>query len=85
MTALEHANRPWDGRTWFVDRPADYVSGLYRLDQLQARDILKSAQGLTNWEAELCQRTLYRDQPSSPVVRFWLDKIEREKCGRVAA
>lgn len=81
---MSRALKLWDGRSWFVEKPEDFVSGLFNFDQLQARDILRDAHGLTNWEAEVCQRAYYRDKPASPRVRHWLDTIERDKCGRVA-
>ncbi len=81
---MRSALEPWDGRTWFVEKPSDFVRGLYRLSQIQAHDILKKGRGLTNWEAGLCQRAYYSYKPASGNVQHWLDKIEREKCSGVA-
>lgn len=87
--ALDHEMRAglkqWDGVTWFVEEPVDFVRGLYSFSQLQARDILKRGKGLTNWEAEVCQRAFYSHKPPSAVVDHWLSQIEAEKCGEVLA
>lgn len=79
------AFKPWDGRTWFVERPDSFTPGLYTFTQLQARDILRRARDLTQWEAEVCQRAYYSHKLPSPGVQYWLDRIEVEKCGRVLA
>ncbi|WP_394728185.1 hypothetical protein [Altererythrobacter sp. GH1-8] len=82
---MQAALQPWDGKTWFVEKPAGFVPGLFRSSQVQARDILRHASGLTNWEAEVCQRAYYDPKPSGPGVRFWLDKIERKVCRAVSS
>ncbi|MEM7781314.1 MAG: hypothetical protein AAF697_13070 [Pseudomonadota bacterium] len=76
---------PWDGSTWFVEQPEDFVKGIYTLSQYQAHYILKRAVGLTRWEAETAQRAYYSDKPAGPGLRFWLDRIERDKCPEVLA
>lgn len=82
---LNRANEPWDRRTWFARRPEDFVPGLFCFTQIQARDILRHGRNLTNWEAGVCQRAYYRFRGHSNIVRFYLDEIEREKCGQVFA
>ena len=77
--------KPWDGSTWFVERPASFVPSLFTFSQLQARDILRRARGLTQWEAEVCQRAYYSHKLPRPGVQHWLDKIEGTKCREVCA
>lgn len=75
----------WNGKTWFVPEPDDFVRGLYTLTQLQAHYILKHGRDLTNWEAEVAQRAFYSHKPANAGVHFWLDKMERDKCPEVVA
>ncbi|MXO63434.1 hypothetical protein [Qipengyuania oceanensis] len=82
---LEHALKPWDGSTWFVEQPADFVRGLYRLHQIEAHDLLMSGRGLSNWAAGFLQQLYYQSKPPTQTQWFWLRKLDQEHGERVAA
>lgn len=71
------ANDLWDGR-WTVEKPSDYIPGLYRFHQIEARGILKRAKSLTKWEAALLQSLAFQDKDLSPAQRYWLGRLDRE-------
>lgn len=74
----------WDGKLW-VERPADFVDGVFRPTGFQARNLLKLGAGkLTNWEAEVCQRAMYAKRPTGTVSR-WVDVIADRLLERMAA
>ena len=76
-------NAAWDG-VYRTAKPADYVAGLYMVHQLDADHLLKTARGLTHWEAEFLQTVRYQGRPLSDLQRFWLDRLEREYSRRAA-
>lgn len=67
----------WDGR-WTVPKPADYTPGLYRVHQIEARNLLKQRNSLTKWEATFLQAVAYQFGTLSPGQRYWLARLERE-------
>lgn len=74
----------WDGE-FFVERPADFVDGVFRMTGFQARNILKLGVGkINNWEAEVCQRAMYSRTPSGTQCR-WVDVIADRLLERMAA
>ena len=77
------ALRPWDGKTWFVERPDESTHDIRTVSQSQGRNILANGKDLTNWEAEICQNAWCSPNPASPGLLHWLNKIERDKCGQV--
>lgn len=74
---LQHGAEPWDG-VWRVERPADYLPGLYRMHQLVAHDLLTQAKGLSEWQAALLQVIRYQSKPLTPTQRHYLDRFEKE-------
>ena len=81
---LATANLPWDGR-WSIQSPADDKPGLYRVHQLDARDLLRHGAGrLTNAEASFLQVVAYQWRNLSGLQAHWLRKLERQH-GSLAA
>lgn len=78
--------KPWDGRTWFVRRPASYTPGLYLIHQIEARDLLKrSGRKLNEWEASFLQTVAYQCSRLTDAQEYWLRKIGEAHGSRVAA
>ncbi|MBY6015120.1 hypothetical protein KUV75_09440 [Qipengyuania gaetbuli] len=75
----------WDGRTWFVKRPADYTPGLYALHQIDARELLKAGSRLDEWEASFLQTIAFQWRDLSAAQSHWLARIARTHGSRVAA
>lgn len=75
--------QPWDG-VWRVERPADYQPGLYRVHQIEARDLLKTARGLNEWEARFLQTVAYQARDLSPLQSHWLRRVVRDHERRAA-
>lgn len=77
MSAPLDGLQPWDG-IWRVKRPADYTPGLYRVHQIEARDLLKTADGLSEWEAQFLQTVAYQTNDLKPLQSHWLRRVVRE-------
>ena len=67
----------WDGQ-WRVPKPEGFKHGLYRPHQVDALNLLRTARGLTEWDATLLQVVAYQSRDLSGLQRFWLARIERE-------
>lgn len=75
---------PWDG-CYRVKKPDGYTPGLYRPHQIDALDLLRTARGLTEWDATLLQVVAYQERDLSGLQRFWLTRLVREHGEAVSA
>lgn len=71
------ARKPWNG-TWSVQKPAEYVDGLYRLHQVVAHGFLKSGTPLTEWECMFLQTVARQPGDLNDIQHYWLNRLERE-------
>ena len=75
----------WDGRTQYVARPADFVEGVFRLHQIEARDLLRLGSRLNEWEASILQALYYQGAEPSEAQAYWLSRIAEVHALEVAA